>query len=469
MKDFSIRKISNYGFFIIIFGSVISTLVLIVLFFRLENIKEDLSVIQNTHKSFLQLKNNTERLLTTSDIKNSHYLLLKSARKFDKKLDNLKLEYISEIDNLWYVCQKEITKIDEILNHIIFNAKNIKDKPLLHRRGELFMNNSSNDFYILLSEVTNSIEYLIQNETFILNLFNDLNEKHKLQEQNKLKNTKYFVLFFPLIILTFTILLAIFISRTAKKIETDMIEKEQILFQQSKMASMGEMIGNIAHQWRQPIAIISMWANNIIADIDMDEVENENLRKYAININDQTKHLSSTIDDFRNFFIPNKEKKIFEIERCIKKTMNLLTASFNIHNIEVITDIDNVEVSGLENELTQSILNIIKNAKDILVMLPDDSRRLLFIRVYKKKNNAIVEIKDNGGGVSKNIINKIFEPYFTTKHKSQGTGIGLYMTETIITKHFNGHVVVKNVTYNYDSVEYRGALFTVKIPLEDKK
>ena len=469
MKDFSIRKISNYGFFIIIFGSVISTLVLIVLLFRLENIKEDLMVIQNTHKSFLQLKNDTERLLTTSDIKNSHNLLLKSARKFDKKLKNIKLEHISEIDNLWYVCQKEITKIDEILNHITFNEKNIKDKPLLHRRGELFMNNSSNDFYILLSEVTDSIEYLIQNENFILSLFDDLNEKHKLQEQIKLKNTKYFVLFFPLIILVFTILLAIFISRTAKKIELDMIEKEQILFQQSKMASMGEMIGNIAHQWRQPIAIISMWANNIIADIDMETIENKNLRKYANNINEQTKHLSETIDDFRNFFIPNKEKKIFNIETCINKTMNLLTASFNMHNIEVITDIDNIEIRGLENELTQAILNIIKNAKDILVMLPDDSRRLLFIRVYKKKNNLILEIKDNGGGVSKNIINKIFEPYFTTKHKSQGTGIGLYMTETIIAKHLNGHVIVKNVIYDYDSVEYRGALFKVKIPLEDKK
>ena len=468
MKDISIRKISNYGFFIIIIGSIISTVVLISLLFRLENIKEDLRLIQNTHKSFLELKNNTERLLTTSDVKSTQYLLLKSSRKFDKKLLSLEFEYTSEIDNLWYICKKEITKIDEILNHKIFSAKNIKDKPLLHRRGELFMKNSSKDFYILLNEVTDSIEYLIQNETFILNLFDELNEKHKLEEQKKLKNTKYFIIFFPFIILIFTIWLAIYISRIAKNMETEMIEKEQILFQQSKMASMGEMIGNIAHQWRQPIAIISMWANNIIADIDMNEIENENLRKYAININEQTKHLSSTIDDFRNFFIPNKEKRLFNINLSIKKTLNLLIASFSTHRIEVITDIKDVEINGLENELTQAILNIIKNAKDILVMLPDDSKKLIFISVYRKDNNAIIEIKDKGGGIPEKIINNIFEPYFTTKHKSQGTGIGLYMTETIISKHLNGQVIVRNVTYSYNNIEYKGALFIMKIPLEDK-
>ncbi len=241
-------------------------------------------------------------------------------------------------------------------------------------------------------------------------------------------------------------------------------EKDRLLFQQSKMASMGEMIGNIAHQWRQPISIISMWANNIIMDIDMEEIDDESLRKYASNINQQTKHLSQTIDDFRNFFSPNKEKKKFTLQSSIDRTMTLLNASFKTHNIEVIENIDEIELLALENELTQAILNIINNAKDILITLPKEVRRLIFINIYKKDKNIIIEIKDNAGGVPKEIIDKIFEPYFTTKHKSQGTGIGLYMTESIITKHLKGNLVVQNIEYEWEEETYKGALFRINLP-----
>ena len=244
-------------------------------------------------------------------------------------------------------------------------------------------------------------------------------------------------------------------------------EKDRLLFQQSKMASMGEMIGNIAHQWRQPISIISMWANNIIMDIDMEEVENESLRKYAININQQTKHLSQTIDDFRNFFSPNKNNEKFGLKDSIEKTMNLLSASMKTHEIEVIKNIDDIEIVSLENELMQAILNIIKNAKDILVTLTKESKKLIFITIYKKSDSVIIEIKDNAGGVPEDIIEKVFEPYFTTKHKSQGTGIGLYMTESIITKHLKGELSVKNTEYEYEGNTYKGAAFMIKLPLSN--
>ena len=254
-----------------------------------------------------------------------------------------------------------------------------------------------------------------------------------------------------------------------KILEDDARKKEQILFQQSKMASMGEMIGNIAHQWRQPIAIISMWANNIIADIDMSEVNEENLKKYANSINKQTKHLSQTIDDFRNFFIPNKDKTTFTLKCIIDKTVSLLTASFKTHNIEVIENIEDIQITALENELTQAILNILKNAKDILITLPNESKRLIFINIYKNNNKAILEIKDNGGGVSKEIIAKVFEPYFTTKHKSQGTGIGLYMTQSIITEHLDGKISVENIKYMHNDKEHSGAKFIIEIPIKNKK
>jgi len=245
-------------------------------------------------------------------------------------------------------------------------------------------------------------------------------------------------------------------------------EKDRLLFQQSKMASMGEMIGNIAHQWRQPIAIISMWANNIIADIDMEEIENENLREYANKINEQTIHLSQTIDDFRDFFSPNKEKNSFTLKSSVDKTMNLLSASFKTHNIELIENIEDIKITSLENELTQAILNIVKNAKDILITLEKGQKRLIFINIYKKETDVVIEIIDNGGGIPSGIIDKVFEPYFTTKHKSQGTGIGLYMTESIITKHLNGKIIVKNVEYKYDNIDYIGAKFSIYLPLNNK-
>ena len=253
-----------------------------------------------------------------------------------------------------------------------------------------------------------------------------------------------------------------------KQLEDDNREKEKMLFQQSKMAAMGEMIGNIAHQWRQPIAIISMWSNNIIIDVDMETVNNKSLLTYANNINTQTKHLSQTIDDFRNFFAPNKERSTFTLKSSIEKTMNLLNAAFKTHDIEVIQEFEDIEITSFENELTQAILNVIKNTKDILVTLIEDERRLLFIDTYENEGYAVIEIKDNGGGIPIDIIDKVFEPYFTTKHKSQGTGIGLYMTDTIITKHLGGEISVQNSEYEYEGVAYRGAKFMIRLPIQKR-
>ncbi|MEA3374537.1 MAG: ATP-binding protein [Campylobacterota bacterium] len=243
--------------------------------------------------------------------------------------------------------------------------------------------------------------------------------------------------------------------------------KDQILYQQSKMAAMGEMIGNIAHQWRQPLTVISMGVNNTLADIELNMVDNESLKESSLNILKQTRFLSKTIDDFRNFFTPNKEKSEFTTKHSIDKTMELVAASFKTHEIEVIEDIEVIQITALENELTQAILNIIKNAKDILLTV-DNRRRLIFIKVYEKNKTVFMEIIDSGGGVPKDVIDKVFEPYFTTKAKSQGTGIGLYMTQSIITKHLHGKLYVQNVEYEYEGAKYKGAKFTIEIPLIDK-
>ncbi len=243
--------------------------------------------------------------------------------------------------------------------------------------------------------------------------------------------------------------------------------KDRLLFQQSKMASMGEMIGNIAHQWRQPLSVIAMNVNNMSLTIELEEkLSDETILTCTQNVSKQCKHLTKTIDDFRNFFSPNKEKNNFKLKSIINKSMTLLNASFKTHQIEVIQSIEDIEIMGLENELTQAILNIINNAKDIVSMLSKESRRVIFIDIYKKDDKAIIEIKDNGGGVPKDIIDKVFEPYFTTKHKSQGTGIGLYMTQSIVTKHLHGEISVINTEYEYEGIKYTGAKFIVEIPLK---
>ncbi|QOY52170.1 sensor histidine kinase [Candidatus Sulfurimonas baltica] len=257
----------------------------------------------------------------------------------------------------------------------------------------------------------------------------------------------------------------IVLERT-KELQEANDKKDILLFQQSKMASMGEMIGNITHQWRQPISIISMWANNIIVDIDLKDIENKQLREYAVNINDQTQYLSHTIDDFRNFYIPNKNKSTFTLKSCVDKTMSLMKDLFKTHNIELIENIEYVEVTALENELTQAILNILKNAKDALLTLSHQNRKLIFIDIYKKNDRAFIEIKDNGGGIPERIIDKVFESYFTTKAKSHGTGIGLHMTGSIINKHLNGEISASNSEYKYEGVTYKGALFSINFPIE---
>ena len=135
----------------------------------------------------------------------------------------------------------------------------------------------------------------------------------------------------------------------------------------------------------------------------------------------------------------------------------------------MIENIEDIEITALENELTQAILNIINNAKDVLLISSTDRRKLIFIDIYKRNNSAVIEIKDSGGGISTDIIDKIFEPYFTTKHQSQGTGIGLYMTESIITKHLNGEIAAITTEYEYEGIIYSGAKFRIEIPLNERK
>ncbi|MDK2063357.1 cache domain-containing protein [Aliarcobacter butzleri] len=256
---------------------------------------------------------------------------------------------------------------------------------------------------------------------------------------------------------------SIFLENKLKEYKRELDNKQAILYQQSKMAAMGEMIGNIAHQWRQPLSIITTATSGMVLQKQMGVLTDEFFFEASNRINASSQYLSQTIDDFRNFFIPNKEKSKVNLIEIFKKTLDLISAQFSSKDIEIIKNIEGVEFESYENELIQALINILNNSRDELIK--KDGERFIFVDAFEKDNFINIIIKDNAGGVIKENLDKIFEPYFTTKYKSQGTGIGLYMTEEIITKHLNGTICVENVEFTYNEKEYFGAQFTIRIDL----
>lgn len=237
-------------------------------------------------------------------------------------------------------------------------------------------------------------------------------------------------------------------------------KKDKLLTEQSKLAAMGEMIANIAHQWRQPLSVISTAATGMKMQKEYDCLSNTMFNNTCDAINNNAQYLSKTIDDFKNFIQDNHQRKIFNVTTIMKSFLNLVDSSIKTHNIEVSTDFESdININGLENELIQCVMNIFNNSKDALVENVEENRKI-FIKTYTNDKSVIIEMRDNAGGIDDDILNKIFEPYFTTKHKSQGTGLGLHMTYNLIVDGMGGVITAQN------DKEFGGALFTIQLPLQ---
>ena len=248
---------------------------------------------------------------------------------------------------------------------------------------------------------------------------------------------------------------------------TNLKETERLLVNQSKMAAMGEMLGNIAHQWRQPLSIISSTATGAKLQNEVGLLNRNNINSYFDTINNTAQHLSQIIEGFRNFFNPSNKVKEFNISNTINETLQLISSQFTAKDIQFIENIEDFKIVSIENEMVQVLVNILNNARDAL-LTKENQRRLIFIDTYRKDNISYIKILDNAGGIEESIINRIFEPYFTTKHQSVGTGIGLYMSEEIIRKHLNGNLFVSNKKFTFEGIEYTGAEFVIGI-ITDKK
>jgi PAS domain S-box-containing protein len=220
-------------------------------------------------------------------------------------------------------------------------------------------------------------------------------------------------------------------------------EKDHLIIKQSRQAAMGEMIGNIAHQWRQPLAAVAAIVQSFEDAYEDGELDADYIEEKTDMMMDLLQHMSRTIDDFRNFFKPNKVKESFSLKENIKKTTKLIASSFKNNNIELQLELaEDINIEGYPNEFSQVILNILNNAKDAFEA-NEISDRKVKISIHKKKRKNIISIEDNAGGIKDKILDKIFDPYFTTKHQSAGTGLGLYMSKMIVEKNMDGHLEVK--------------------------
>ena len=239
---------------------------------------------------------------------------------------------------------------------------------------------------------------------------------------------------------------------------SELKKNEKILLEQSKLAAMGEMVSIVAHQWRQPLSAIGSIITRLKVKYNLKNIDLVTYDEKVSLINDHIQYMSTTIDHFRDFLIKDSKKDLIKLEQIVNNTYSLIQNSFDLIGIKVIINpsesLENIYL--YKNDLIQVILNILNNAKDALV-LNNISNPQITIKFSQIDAFQIIEIEDNAGGIDLNIIEKIFNPYFSSKEKKNGTGLGLYICKIIVEKHLNGEISVKNTK--------NGALFSIKIAI----
>jgi C4-dicarboxylate-specific signal transduction histidine kinase len=236
-------------------------------------------------------------------------------------------------------------------------------------------------------------------------------------------------------------------------------DKDRLLFQQSRLASMGEMMGNIAHQWRQPLSelgIILYKMKKIFKRcIDEDDEKFSNSYEEAKKV---IKKMSDTIEDFRNFFNPHRPKEVFRMKNALEEAMLVMQGTLQRHEIKLDVNYSNIVwIEGYLSEFSQVLINLLNNSKDAFNKKSVDNR-VINLEIKKIEDNyAMISFKDNAGGIDEEVLDKIFEPYFTTKHASLGTGLGLYMSRMIVQNSMGGTLEAKNCD--------DGVCFYIKVPV----
>ena len=248
-------------------------------------------------------------------------------------------------------------------------------------------------------------------------------------------------------------------------------KKDLIMFQQAKLASMGEMLQNIAHQWRQPLGSLTMIIQSFQTKMMHGKLTDEFVDRKVHDSLLLADNMSNTLDDFRNFFNPDKVKNKFPLQSCLDHSLELSTYLLDKEKITISLVVkEDVTISGFYNELSHVFLNIISNSKDALASKKEKEKKLIYIVIKKVDNFAQIVMIDNGGGIPSDVLPKVFEPYYTTKYKSAGTGVGLYMSKQIIEKHMLGTITCKNVKHKLGTNHlYDCAKFIINIPINQEE
>ena len=241
--------------------------------------------------------------------------------------------------------------------------------------------------------------------------------------------------------------------------------QERMMIHQSRQAAMGEMLESIAHQWRQPLNIIGLATVNLETEFALGKITNDNFHEKIDVITQNTNYMSDTIDDFRDFLNPQKAMISFEPKKSIEDVLNILRAQLNNYKIKCALNSEcQVHIYGVENEFKQVLIIILNNSKDAIKQVQNIDESLegkVNINISCQNNYVTIKICDNGGGIEDNIIEKIFNPYFSTKQNANGTGIGLYIAKNIIESRMKGNISVKNTE--------DGCCFSISVPLIDGK
>lgn len=246
-------------------------------------------------------------------------------------------------------------------------------------------------------------------------------------------------------------------ARVARSVE-EIRAKDRLLIMQGRQASMGEMIGNIAHQWRQPLNALGLVIANIQDAFEMNDLDAPTMEKLAGDGQRLIRKMSSTIDDFRSFFRPDKEQRAFSVREQVNAAISLVRPGFEAKRIDVrLSAPEDVTLWGTPNEYSQVLLNLLVNAKDAIIASGAE-HGTIDIEIWSEGKDGHVRVRDNGGGIPEDVMDRIFEPYFSTK--ASGTGIGLYMSKTIIEQNMGGKIVARNVA--------GGAEITLSTPLARK-
>jgi signal transduction histidine kinase len=447
------------------------------------NIKDTLNDLQNNEITILQAKDVLELAIDIIDknwtlykeninTKKESFFIRKFLLKEDTYYENKTLEnsIINNIEKKLITIKKSvytIIKSDNTINindlNLQINAISIYITSLINYDLSLAVHEKRNtqkrfNTIMILSIIVIIIVFLFSVifSILIINNFKNLNSTLEEKVNDKTKELTELNQYLEI--------------KVTKEVVQNR-KKDIIMFQQARFASLGEMLDNIAHQWRQPLSSITMIIQSFQTKMELGKLTDEFIQTKVDDALLLASNMSNTLDDFKNFFSPAKNKSIFLISDCIEHSIELSKYLLEKQSIQLKLEIkDNVELNTYYNELSHVFLNIISNSKDALSKSCIKNDKIIKIIVSEFRDTTIINFLDNGGGIDESIVPKIFEPYYTTKYKSAGTGIGLYMSKQIVEKHMNGSITYKNILHKIDDINNdKCSLFTIKIPIDQNK